>query len=230
MEDVARKLSLEKDNGQPRELALEDIRKRDTACRRAEQETKLRDDEVLVPRRRVELPLTMQAFIPSIALPLRVRPTPTLPGAGLGRRRGRRVMTPIGRMAARRPGQRGAAGGSEERKQGGNGSDSTSESGDFATGSTRRSRGEADNSKKGLELSWRFQMKKNDGPAMCKKCNGVGRVECSWCHATGVLMLGDRLMCSIEGQSHCLACNNGEVECKACKGTGRLASWMVLDL
>lgn len=79
-------------------------------------------------------------------------------------------------------------------------------------------------------MSWRFQTRKGDGPSICNKCNGRGKVECSWCHATGVLMLGDRLLCSIEGQSHCLACNNGEVPCKACKGTGKLASWMVCDL
>lgn len=84
-------------------------------------------------------------------------------------------------------------------------------------------------SRRGLEMGWRFQQKKNHKPQTCKTCNGSGRVECAWCHATGVLMLGDRLICSLEGQCSCLACTNGEVQCKACKGTGRIASWMITD-
>lgn len=79
-------------------------------------------------------------------------------------------------------------------------------------------------------MGWRFQTKKNDSPEKCATCNGRGRVECGWCHATGVLMLGDRLMCSIEGHTHCMACDNGEIQCKSCKGTGRLAPWMVSDI
>lgn len=126
------------------------------------------------------------------------------------------------RMAAWRPGPRGGDGDSD--------SDAALGRPGFSPGETRRSRGEADSSKKALEMSWRFQKRKNHDPAFCTLCNGAGSVECSWCHATGVLMLGDRLMCSIEGQSHCLACHNGEVKCKACKGTGRLASWMVPEL
>lgn len=130
-------------------------------------------------------------------------------------------------ISARRPEQRGAGSTgrgdedarSEEEKLGKKQNPS----------STRRSRRSSDSSKKDLEMSWRFQTKKNDNLQLCSTCKGRGRVECSWCHATGVLMLGDRLMCSIEGQSHCLACDNGEILCKRCKGTGHLASWMVRD-
>lgn len=92
---------------------------------------------------------------------------------------------------------------------------------------SRRSSRDTDYARRGLEMSWRFQNRKGDAPSTCKACNGRGTVECSWCHATGVLMLGDRLVCSIEGQSHCLVCDNGEVPCKTCKGTGKLASWMI---
>lgn len=91
----------------------------------------------------------------------------------------------------------------------------------------RRRDRDLNQSRENMELNWRFSKQKNEGPKTCKKCKGTGLVECSWCHATGVLMLGDRLMCSTEGQCHCLACDNGEVTCKACKGTGKLASWMI---
>lgn len=100
----------------------------------------------------------------------------------------------------------------------------------FSSPHSRRNKGTEASSRRGLEMSWRFQTRKGDNPSVCEKCKGYGKVECSWCHATGVLMLGDRLLCSIEGQSHCLACDNGQIPCKACKGTGKLASWMVHDL
>ena len=83
--------------------------------------------------------------------------------------------------------------------------------------------------KRNLEMGWQFQMRRNEKPVPCETCNGTGRIECDWCHATGVLMLGDRLMCSLEGHSQCLACDNGEVKCKQCKGTGMIAPWMVVN-
>lgn len=94
---------------------------------------------------------------------------------------------------------------------------------------SRRHRARFESSKKGLEMAWRFNVQDASQTETCPTCRGKRAVECPWCHATGALMLGDRMMCSIEGHSQCLVCQDGEVECKACKGTGRLASWIVLD-
>lgn len=84
----------------------------------------------------------------------------------------------------------------------------------------------ADDGKRELELNWRFQDENNRRPVACKGCNGTGFSECRWCNATGVLMLGDTLLCSVEGGCSCLNCIDGDVKCKRCKGTGKIAAWL----
>lgn len=83
-----------------------------------------------------------------------------------------------------------------------------------------------DNGRNELELNWLFQDRKNRKPVDCANCKGTGKVECRWCNSTGVLMLGDMLLCSVDGNCNCLNCDDGEVECKKCKGLGRIAGWL----
>lgn len=80
-----------------------------------------------------------------------------------------------------------------------------------------------------LELGWRLQTQGTDPPHRCSNCGGDGWAECKACHATGVLMLGDRLMCSIEGGCSCPVCKGGLVPCQRCKGSGRIAAWLDVD-
>ena len=91
----------------------------------------------------------------------------------------------------------------------------------------RRENNRVNSARRSLEIGWRFQnMQKDEKPTPCEKCKGTGRIGCDWCHATGVMMLGDRLVCSINGNCSCLLCQGGEVQCKACKGTGMIAPWL----
>jgi hypothetical protein len=84
-----------------------------------------------------------------------------------------------------------------------------------------------------LEQSWRFQHRDvwdptTSQPRACPDCAASGTVECRFCSATGVLTLGDKLLCSIEGGTACPVCNGrGETRCNNCAGSGHIASWIV---
>ena len=77
-----------------------------------------------------------------------------------------------------------------------------------------------------LELLWRFQQAKHSPPVSCRQCKGTGKVECPWCHSTGVMTLGDILLCSLDGSTNCLNCEDGEIRCRKCQGSGRVAAWL----
>lgn len=85
----------------------------------------------------------------------------------------------------------------------------------------------SDKSRRDLELNWRYQDETNRRPVSCPDCGGSGEKECGWCHGTGVMMLGDRLVCSIDGTCNCQACKGGYVKCKTCKGHGTVAAWLL---
>lgn len=41
-------------------------------------------------------------------------------------------------------------------------------------------------------------------------------------------MLGDKMLCSVEGGSKCPVCKGrGETACRKCAGSGRIASWIL---
>ena len=84
-----------------------------------------------------------------------------------------------------------------------------------------------DGGRRNLELNWKYQDPENRRPVNCPSCNGTGKTECQWCNATGMLMLGDALICSIDGQTRCYNCKDGEVECKKCRGHGTIAAWLI---
>ena len=46
----------------------------------------------------------------------------------------------------------------------------------------------------------------NQAPRVCKACQGGKQVECSFCHGTAVMQLGDTLYCSDTGCQLCPAC------------------------
>lgn len=81
-----------------------------------------------------------------------------------------------------------------------------------------------------LELGWRFQHRgSGDGAASrdCAACRGGGAEECRFCSATGVLTLGDKLLCSVDGGTECPVCEgSGETTCGRCQGSGQVANWM----
>lgn len=77
-----------------------------------------------------------------------------------------------------------------------------------------------------FELAWRLQTMRNHTPNTCPTCRGSGEVECPVCHATGVLTLGDTLVCSIEGGDRCPVCKDGVLLCRKCKGSGKIAAWL----
>lgn len=81
-----------------------------------------------------------------------------------------------------------------------------------------------------LELMWnvsRAASNQRSRPCPCECCRGSGEVECSFCHGTGALTLGDTLYCSDTGCQPCPACKSkGYVRCLHCTGTGFRASWM----
>ncbi|KAL6779391.1 hypothetical protein ACKKBG_A12150 [Auxenochlorella protothecoides x Auxenochlorella symbiontica] len=67
----------------------------------------------------------------------------------------------------------------------------------------------------------------DSAPMLCECCDGKGELECSWCHGTGVMTLGDTLYCSDGGCSLCIICKGqGACTCKRCRGTGRRAAWL----
>lgn len=80
-----------------------------------------------------------------------------------------------------------------------------------------------------LELQWRLQGMRHAPPQTCARCGGDGRAECRACNATGMLTLGDTLICTLDGNCNCLLCNAGLVVCPNCKGTGKIAAWLAYD-
>lgn len=104
------------------------------------------------------------------------------------------------------------------------------------SGSNSSRNGNDDNSKHAkknswndLELQWRLQNFRNNPPQNCTHCGGDGQVECTACNATGLLMLGDSLICTMDGNCNCLLCNGGLLVCTKCKGTGKIAAWLAYD-
>lgn len=78
-----------------------------------------------------------------------------------------------------------------------------------------------------LNLQRKIGMVRYRRPAPCECCQGTGSMECSYCHGTGVLTIGDEVYCSMSGCQYCPICAaTGEVKCKHCKGTGYRAGWM----
>eukprot|EP01023_Acetabularia_acetabulum_P021048 TRINITY_DN21003_c0_g3_i2.p3 TRINITY_DN21003_c0_g3~~TRINITY_DN21003_c0_g3_i2.p3 ORF type:complete len:157 (+),score=11.11 TRINITY_DN21003_c0_g3_i2:155-625(+) len=86
---------------------------------------------------------------------------------------------------------------------------------------------QAVSAKKRLELLWAMQSKAKQSQ-MCGCCKGCGQQECDWCHGTGVLTVGDTLLCdTVASSSKCAVCKGqGYVSCDHCKGIGRVAGWM----
>ena len=80
--------------------------------------------------------------------------------------------------------------------------------------------------RRNLELNWRFQDENNRKAVQCESCRGTGLAPCQWCNATGVMMLGDKLVCSIDGNSKCVLCDDGHVRCATCRGNGMIAAWL----
>lgn len=101
------------------------------------------------------------------------------------------------------------------------------ESGSGANETNAKSeRREAASQRSELEMRWRFNMTGSRAPVPCEDCKGSGAVECGWCHSTGVLTLGDKLICSVDGSTRCLICDQGQVECRKCRGKGKIAGWL----
>lgn len=62
---------------------------------------------------------------------------------------------------------------------------------------------------------------------MCTCCLGSKELECTWCHGTGVMTVGDQLFCSDQGCRPCPVCSgHGHCKCEYCRGTGKRAPWM----
>mmetsp|Transcript_59318 Transcript_59318/g.120581 ORF Transcript_59318/g.120581 Transcript_59318/m.120581 type:complete len:153 (-) Transcript_59318:171-629(-) len=84
-----------------------------------------------------------------------------------------------------------------------------------------------------LDLMWKIGgAKKRDRPQVCSSCSGSGECECPWCHGTGVLTLGDSLVCSTTNHaSKCPVCKSaGYTKCENCRGTGFRAGWLESDV
>jgi hypothetical protein len=86
-----------------------------------------------------------------------------------------------------------------------------------------------------LEQSWRFQHRNDLGGGgggdsiACLKCRGSGVDECKFCSATGLLTLGDKILCSVSGGTKCPVCRgSGYQSCSGCSGCGQIAKWIVL--
>lgn len=76
-----------------------------------------------------------------------------------------------------------------------------------------------------LDLVWKISRSRKG--KVCTCCNGAGTQECSWCHGTGMLMIGDTMFCSTSGSCKCPVCaGGGYVKCEHCRGTGGRAKWM----
>lgn len=86
----------------------------------------------------------------------------------------------------------------------------------------------AGGSRRDFELNFLYSDESNRAPVTCPECSGSGERECEWCNATGVLMLGDRLVCSLDGTTKCLVCNDGAVQCAKCRGSGSIAGWLLM--
>lgn len=72
-----------------------------------------------------------------------------------------------------------------------------------------------------------FSKRKNEKPKKCSGCSGIGTVDCTFCNGTGVMTLGDQLLCSTSGNCSCVVCKTtGQIPCDTCHGTGYIASWL----
>lgn len=89
-------------------------------------------------------------------------------------------------------------------------------------------KGGTSGSRRDFELNFRYSDESNRAPVTCPECSGTGERECQWCHATGLLTLGDKLICSIDGTTKCLLCNDGAVQCRKCRGSGSIAGWLLM--
>ncbi len=122
----------------------------------------------------------------------------------------------------------GNDGSSDAGLQGGNGKDPHGKNDFEEAGSTEDAPGWRE-----LEMLWRRDQFGKTFPAQstvntCSECTGSGAVECRFCSATGVLMLGDKIICSISGGTTCPVCEgHGETKCRRCSGSGNVASWIV---
>lgn len=77
-----------------------------------------------------------------------------------------------------------------------------------------------------LELLWRVTSERRR-PQQCTSCKGSGETECSWCHGTGHMTVGDQLYCSSTGCHPCPVCHGtGAIKCQNCCGTGKRAAWV----
>lgn len=78
-----------------------------------------------------------------------------------------------------------------------------------------------------LDLLWRVSERRLQKPESCEPCRGSGLIECTWCHGTGALTVGDTLFCSSEGCKTCPVCHGtGDCTCEKCRGAGKVASWL----
>eukprot|EP00884_Botryococcus_braunii_P009586 jgi/Botrbrau1/18629/Bobra.0367s0066.2 len=60
---------------------------------------------------------------------------------------------------------------------------------------------------KHLELMWKISQTRS--PSACDCCAGTGERECSWCHGTGVLTVGEEIYCNeLTGCRPCPICNH----------------------
>ncbi|GAX78657.1 hypothetical protein CEUSTIGMA_g6095.t1 [Chlamydomonas eustigma] len=77
-----------------------------------------------------------------------------------------------------------------------------------------------------LDLLWKIGKKPR--PESCTCCKGSRERECDWCHGTGVLTIGDSILCSTaEHNSKCPVCKGvGYSPCSHCRGTGFRAQWL----
>mmetsp|Transcript_26042 Transcript_26042/g.102305 ORF Transcript_26042/g.102305 Transcript_26042/m.102305 type:complete len:113 (-) Transcript_26042:237-575(-) len=83
-----------------------------------------------------------------------------------------------------------------------------------------------ESSRRGLELSWNYQEKRNEKPLVCDECGGSGFSECKFCLGSGYMRLGDTFLCSTTTCA-CGACKgHGDVQCKKCCGRGMRAAWL----
>lgn len=88
-----------------------------------------------------------------------------------------------------------------------------------------------------LEQSWRFdhrhELYAGDAGSQrdsldCPDCRATGVVECKFCGSTGMLTLGDKLLCSVTGSTTCPVCEgSGDCRCQKCGGCGQIAKWIL---
>eukprot|EP00898_Chlorokybus_atmophyticus_P008327 jgi/Chlat1/8496/Chrsp80S07887 len=76
-----------------------------------------------------------------------------------------------------------------------------------------------------LDRAWTIA--RQPRPVPCSGCRASGEEECQWCHGTGVLTVGDLMLCTVDGNCRCRVCKGrGFNKCDRCKGTGQVASWL----